>query len=145
MKKNESQTNNTTSDKDYPQITESDLDPRITPIGKFLRKYNLDEIPQFFNVLSGQMSVVGPRPHMVSEDKQITQLIQRYKVRQYIKPGITGWAAIKGFRGGTSNLDLMQKRIDHDIWYLENWSLWLDVKICAKTLWNLVRQKNIGH
>ena len=126
-------------------ITESINDPRITRIGSFLRKSNLDEIPQFYNVFIGQMSLVGPRPHMVSEDNKITRLIQRYKVRQYIKPGITGWAAINGYRGGTTNLYLMQKRIDHDIWYLENWSLWLDVKICAKTLWNLVRQKSVGH
>lgn len=130
---------------DNASITESINDPRITRIGSFLRKYNLDEVPQFINVFINQMSLVGPRPHMVLEDNQITQLIKRYKVRQYVKPGITGWAAINGYRGGTTNLELMQKRIDYDIWYLENWTLWLDIKICAKTLWNLVRQKNMGH
>lgn len=145
MKLEESIMSNPKSEYDNGSVTESANDLRITKIGGFLRKSNLDELPQFINVIMNQMSLVGPRPHMVSEDIRITQLIQRYKVRQYIKPGITGWAAINGYRGGTTNLELMQKRIDYDIWYLENWTIWLDVMICAKTLWNLIRLKNMGH
>ena len=145
LKKEENQLQKTVpeNDKEYG-ITMKD-DPRITPVGNFLRKSNLDELPQFFNVILNQMSIVGPRPHMVSEDKRINQLINRYKVRQYIRPGITGWAAINGYRGGTTNYDLMQKRIDYDIWYVENWSIWLDIKICFITVWNLVIGKNMGH
>ena len=115
-------------------ITEKE-DNRLTPIGEWLRKTNVDEFLQFFNVFMGNMSLVGPRPHMLSEDKELEDRLERYRMRRYTKPGITGWAQINGYRGGTKDMELMQKRIDHDIWYIENWSIWLDVKIIAITIW----------
>ena len=113
-------------------------DSRITWIGKILRKTNLDELPQFINVLYGEMSVIGPRPHMLSEDKEIENKIKRYRIRRFLKPGITGLAAIQGFRGGTIDIDKMQKRIDYDIKYLEEWTLWLDIKIAFITFWKMI-------
>lgn len=118
-------------------------DPRITKIGAFMRKTNLDELPQFFNVLWGHMSVVGPRPHMLKHTEQYSELIHNYLVRHYAKPGITGWAQVNGFRGETKELDAMKKRVEFDIWYIENWSFLLDIKIIWLTLWNMVRgEKN---
>jgi lipopolysaccharide/colanic/teichoic acid biosynthesis glycosyltransferase len=93
----------------------------------------LDELPQFWNVLSGDMSVVGPRPHMLKHTEEYRNLIDNYMVRHYLKPGITGWAQVNGFRGETRTLDLMEKRIEHDIWYIENWSIKLDSEIIWKT------------
>lgn len=118
-------------------------DPRITRIGKFMRKTNLDELPQFFNVLSGSMSVVGPRPHMLKHTEQYSVLIDNYLVRHFAKPGITGWAQVNGYRGETKELVDMEKRVDYDIWYIENWSFLLDLKIIWLTVWNMVRgEKN---
>ena len=116
-------------------------DNRISKFGRLLRMTNLDEMPQFFNVLLGTMSTVGPRPHMIGEDNNLEKNISKYRVRRFVKPGITGWAAIKGFRGGTDNLDLMEKRTKLDIWYLENWSLWLDIKIVALTILQMITFK----
>ena len=125
------------AEKGYSHLTSKD-DHRITLIGKILRKTNLDELPQFINVLFGYMSVVGPRPHMVSEDREIADEIDKYRIRRFVRPGITGLAAINGYRGGTENLDLMQKRIDQDIEYIENWSLWLDIRISIITFWQML-------
>ena len=108
-------------------------DARITRVGAFLRKTSLDELPQFFNVLLGNMSVVGPRPHMLSHTEQYSELINNFLVRHYAKPGITGWAQVNGFRGETKALSDMEGRVEHDIWYIENWSLLLDIKIIWKT------------
>ena len=108
-------------------------DSRITKVGAFLRKTSLDEFPQFFNVLLGNMSVVGPRPHMLSHTEQYSELINNFLVRHYAKPGITGWAQVNGYRGETKELADMEGRVEHDIWYIENWSLLLDVKIVWKT------------
>jgi putative colanic acid biosysnthesis UDP-glucose lipid carrier transferase len=108
-------------------------DSRITKVGAFLRKTSLDEFPQFFNVLLGKMSVVGPRPHMLSHTEEYSELINNFLVRHYAKPGITGWAQVNGFRGETKELSDMEGRVEHDIWYIENWSLLLDVKIIFKT------------
>ena len=126
------------SEKDCPDITHGPNDNRVTKIGKWLRKLNLDELPQFINVLKGQMSIIGPRPHMIEEDEIIRETIDRYLVRHYIKPGITGWAGIHGLRGGTKNMDLMQKRVDYDLWYIENWTFWLDLKIFLSTFYRWV-------
>ena len=119
-----------------PKTCEQDL--RVPWFGKLLRRTNLDEYPQFINVLLGTMSVVGPRPHMVGEDEELEKLIPKYRVRRFVKPGITGWAQINGYRGGTDDLELMKKRTEYDIWYLENWSLSLDIKIILITIWQMV-------
>jgi len=114
-------------------------DARITPFGAFLRKTSLDELPQFINVLQGHMSIVGPRPHAVAHDEIYRKLIKGYMIRHKVKPGITGWAQVNGLRGETESLDKMQTRIEHDIYYLRNWSLRLDVYIILKTVWVLVK------
>lgn len=109
-------------------------DPRVTKWGEILRKTSIDELPQFINVLLGQMSVVGPRPHMLKHTEEYSHLIDKYMVRHYIKPGITGWSQVTGYRGETETLDQMEGRIRGDIWYIEHWSLWLDVYIIVKTV-----------
>jgi len=109
-------------------------DKRITKIGRFLRRSNIDEFPQFFNVLKGDMSLVGPRPHMPKLDEVYAPLIDKYMKRLAIKQGLTGWAQVNGFRGETNDIVFMEKRIEHDVWYLENWSLLLDIKIILFTL-----------
>jgi putative colanic acid biosynthesis UDP-glucose lipid carrier transferase len=115
-----------------PQATKGD--PRITPFGAFLRRTSLDELPQFFNVLQGQMSIVGPRPHAVAHNEQYRQLIKAYMVRHKVKPGITGWAQIHGHRGETDTIDKMQARVEYDLEYLRNWTLGLDLQIIARTV-----------
>lgn len=111
-------------------------DPRVTRIGSFMRKTSIDELPQFFNVLLGQMSVVGPRPHMLKHTEEYRQIIDQYMVRQFLKPGITGQAQVNGFRGETKEHGQMEGRVKHDISYMENWNLLLDVKIIYKTVTN---------
>jgi putative colanic acid biosynthesis UDP-glucose lipid carrier transferase len=118
-------------------------DPRITKTGAFLRKTNLDELPQFFNVLFGDMSVVGPRPNLVSQLEMYSKWISKYPVRHFILPGITGYAQVNGFRGETKQPELMEKRVEYDILYMENWSFALDLKIIFLTVWNMIRgEKN---
>ena len=118
-------------------------DNRITRIGRIIRKTSLDEFPQFFNVLKGEMSLVGPRPHMLKHTDDYSQVLEQYMVRHFAKPGITGWAQVNGYRGETRELEQMKGRVEHDIWYLENWSLWLDVKIIILTAYNIFRgEKN---
>lgn len=124
-------------DSDSRQATRDDQ--RITRMGHFLRKTNLDELPQFFNVFMGDMSVVGPRPHMLKHTEQYSHLIRQYMARQFLKPGITGWAQVKGYRGETKSTELMAKRVEHDIWYMENWSNMLDIKIIFMTIINMMR------
>lgn len=114
-------------------------DPRKTKIGAWLRKTNLDELPQFINVLKGDMSIVGPRPHMLKHTDMYASMVNRYAVRLLVKPGITGLAQCKGYRGEVSKLEDIQQRVKWDIWYLENWSLLLDIKIIFITLWNMIK------
>ncbi|WP_323029031.1 undecaprenyl-phosphate glucose phosphotransferase [Castellaniella defragrans] len=109
-------------------------DPRITRLGRILRRTSLDELPQFFNVLCGEMSIVGPRPHALVHNEQYKWLVESYMKRHKVKPGITGWAQINGFRGRTDTLDKMQGRVDHDLWYINNWSLALDLRIIFLTV-----------
>jgi Undecaprenyl-phosphate glucose phosphotransferase len=109
-------------------------DPRLTRIGRWLRRWNIDEIPQLFNVLTGDMSLVGPRPHALSHDREYEQRISRYARRHNVKPGITGWAQIHGYRGETDTEEKMRKRVEYDLYYIDNWSLWLDLKIMARTV-----------
>ena len=114
-------------------------DPRKFPFGEFMRKTNIDEFPQFFNVLKGDMSIVGPRPHMMLHTEMYGKLIDKYMVRHFCRPGITGWAQVTGFRGETKELWQMEERIRRDIWYLENWTFWLDLKIILKTALSIIR------
>ena len=108
-------------------------DPRVTRFGKFLRSTSLDELPQFFNVLQGRMSIVGPRPHALVHNEYYKDLIDSYMRRHMVKPGITGWAQVNGYRGETSNLEPMAKRVEFDLYFIENWTIWLDVKIILLT------------
>ncbi|MEW5992970.1 MAG: undecaprenyl-phosphate glucose phosphotransferase [Candidatus Zixiibacteriota bacterium] len=112
----------------------SRADPRVTRLGRFLRRTSLDELPQFFNVLQGRMSIVGPRPHAVAHNEQYKDLVDGYMKRHKVKPGITGWAQINGWRGETDTLEKMQKRVEYDLYYIENWSLWFDLKIIFLTI-----------
>lgn len=114
-------------------------DPRTTRTGNFLRKTNLDEFPQFFNVLNGDMSVVGPRPHMLKHTELYSAIIDKYMVRHLAKPGVTGWAQVTGYRGETKTLEQMEGRVKRDVWYIENWSFFLDLKIIIVTVINMFR------
>jgi putative colanic acid biosynthesis UDP-glucose lipid carrier transferase len=117
------------------RVTQASLnDARITPFGKFLRKTSLDELPQFINVLQGRMSIVGPRPHAVSHNEFYKDSIKAYMQRHKVKPGITGWAQVNGWRGETETLDKMEKRVEYDLYYIENWSLLFDIKIIFLTM-----------
>ncbi|MNJ27020.1 UDP-glucose:undecaprenyl-phosphate glucose-1-phosphate transferase [compost metagenome] len=117
-------------------------DSRITRVGAFLRRTSLDELPQFFNVLQGRMSIVGPRPHALSHNEYYKDLVESYMQRHKVKPGITGWAQVSGYRGETDTLEKMKKRVEHDLWYIGNWSLWLDLKIIFLTVFKGFINKN---
>jgi len=114
-------------------------DNRITRVGKFLRKSSLDEFPQFINVFKGEMSLIGPRPHMIKHTSDYSKVVDDYMVRQFIKPGITGWAQINGYRGEITNPEQIKMRVDKDLWYLENWTLWLDIQILFLTVYYLFK------
>jgi lipopolysaccharide/colanic/teichoic acid biosynthesis glycosyltransferase len=114
-------------------------DSRITPVGKFLRRTNLDELPQFFNVLLGNMSVVGPRPHMLAHTEEYSKLIDKYMMRHHVKPGVTGLAQAKGYRGETKDPQSMKNRIRVDTFYVENWSFLLDLKIIFMTINSMIK------
>jgi len=111
-------------------------DSRITPFGSFMRKTNLDEMPQFINVLLGQMSVVGPRPHMLAHTDQFSELVRFYLIRHYVRPGITGWAQVNGFRGITNETWKLEKRVEYDMQYIEGWNFWWDIKIILLTVFS---------
>jgi len=125
------------TDSDTKQATRGDM--RVTKFGAFLRKSSLDEIPQFFNVLMGDMSVVGPRPHMLKHTEEYSELIETYMVRHKVKPGITGWAQINGYRGPTETLDKMENRVKYDVHYMKNWTLIMDIRCVIMTVVNMVR------
>lgn len=122
---------------DVKQVTKNDS--RITRLGRFMRKSNIDELPQFFNVLIGNMSIVGPRPHMLRHTEDYSQLLNEYMVRHFVKPGVTGWAQVHGYRGEIKQKEQLRKRIEHDIWYLENWRLWLDIRIIFLTIYVTIK------
>lgn len=126
---------------DLADIAQATLnDARFTRFGRFLRRTNLDELPQFFNVLINDMSVVGPRPHMLAHTEKYKKLLDNYMVRHFVKPGITGWAQASGYRGETKLLSEMDVRVQHDVYYLENWSFFFDVRIIVLTTWLLLRK-----
>lgn len=127
------------SNKDADLKQASQNDNRITPLGRFLRKTSLDEFPQFLNVLRGEMSLVGPRPHMLKHTSDYSKVVNDYMVRQFIKPGITGWAQINGYRGEISNPEQIRMRVNKDLWYLENWTLWLDIRILFLTIYYIFK------
>ena len=120
--------------KDADRLQATKDDPRKYPFGNFMRKANIDELPQFWNVLRGDMSIVGPRPHMLAHTEQYSQLIDKYMVRHFVKPGVTGWAQVTGYRGETKELWQMEGRVKRDIWYMEHWSVWLDIRIIWLTI-----------
>jgi Undecaprenyl-phosphate glucose phosphotransferase len=109
-------------------------DPRVTSVGRWLRRTSIDELPQLFNVLGGSMSLVGPRPHAVAHNTEYERVVANYAFRYNVKPGISGWAQVNGFRGETSTVDLMERRVELDLWYVNNWSFWLDLRILWKTV-----------
>jgi putative colanic acid biosynthesis UDP-glucose lipid carrier transferase len=124
-------------DSDKKQATKNDT--RFTNVGKFIRKTNLDEFPQFINVLKGEMSLVGPRPHMLRHTEDYSKMVSNYMVRQLLKPGITGWAQVNGYRCEIKGNEQISGRVESDIWYSENWSLWLDIKVMFLTIFNMFK------
>jgi putative colanic acid biosynthesis UDP-glucose lipid carrier transferase len=122
---------------DTKQVTQNDN--RITKLGAFLRKTNIDELPQFFNVIIGNMSVVGPRPHMLRHTEDYSRVLNEYMIRHFVKPGVTGWAQVNGFRGEIREKEQLRKRIEHDIFYLENWNLWFDLRVIFLTIWVTIK------
>jgi len=124
------------TDKNAEQLTRKN-DPRVTRLGAFLRRTSLDELPQFINVLRGEMSIVGPRPHALSAKAGrvlYQEAIKYYDARHRVKPGITGWAQVNGWRGETETIEQIQKRVEFDLYYIENWSVWFDLKIIVRTI-----------
>ena len=124
---------------DSKQATRGDA--RITRIGKFLRKTSLDEFPQFVNVFKGEMSLVGPRPHMVKHTSDYSKIVDQYMIRQFLKPGITGWAQINGYRGEITENEQIINRVNEDLWYLENWNIWLDIRILFLTVYKVFKDE----
>ncbi len=122
---------------DLQQATKNDM--RVTRIGRILRKTSLDEFPQFINVLRGEMSLVGPRPHMVKHTDDYSKIVEQYMIRHFLKPGITGWAQINGFRGEITEPRQIKLRVQNDLWYLENWNIWLDIRILFLTVYTIAR------
>jgi undecaprenyl-phosphate galactose phosphotransferase/putative colanic acid biosynthesis UDP-glucose lipid carrier transferase len=123
-------------------IQASRFDARITRVGKLLRRSSIDEVPQLLNVMRGDMSLVGPRPHALAHDSHYGNLLSDYAFRNHVKPGITGWAQIRGYRGETAHVEQMKARVECDLWYINNWSLILDFKIIALTCVALMFQRN---
>lgn len=124
--------------KDSDKVQAVKDDPRVTKWGLLMRHTNIDELPQFINVLKGNMSIVGPRPHMLAHTDYYSRLISDYMIRHYVKPGITGWAQTHGERGETKTVDDMKRRVEKDIWYIEHWSFWLDVQVILKTVYDVI-------
>jgi putative colanic acid biosynthesis UDP-glucose lipid carrier transferase len=121
------------------QLSATRHDERVTRLGRFLRKTSLDELPQFFNVFMGNMSVVGPRPHMVKQNQSFSDIVNEYMLRHFVKPGITGLAQVNGYRGEVTREDDIRKRVECDIWYIENWKFGLDIQIILQTMINIVK------
>jgi len=128
---------------DGPSIVQATAaDCRVTRIGKWLRRTSIDELPQLFNVLDGSMSLVGPRPHAVAHDSEFDKVVWNYAFRQRVKPGLTGWAQVHGCRGPTPTAALIERRVEYDLWYIDNWSLRLDLAILLQTPIEVLRGRN---
>jgi putative colanic acid biosynthesis UDP-glucose lipid carrier transferase len=128
---------------DGPSIVQArSADGRVTRIGKWLRRMSVDELPQLINVLDGNMSLIGPRPHAVAHDNQFNKLVRNYAFRRRVKPGLTGWAQIHGCRGPTPTAALIERRVEYDLWYIDNWSLRLDFVILLQTPIEVLRGRN---
>jgi undecaprenyl-phosphate galactose phosphotransferase/putative colanic acid biosynthesis UDP-glucose lipid carrier transferase len=126
-----------------PTVTQATRDdPRVTAIGKLLRASSIDELPQLVNVLRGDMSLIGPRPHAIAHDNYFETILSDYAFRHHVKPGMTGWAQINGLRGATPTVDLISARVKMDLWYINNWTLWLDIQIVLKTFVEVIRKRN---
>jgi len=126
-----------------PTITQvTSQDHRVTCVGRWLRRCSVDELPQLINVLRGEMSLVGPRPHALAHDVLYSRMISKYPYRSHVKPGITGWAQVNGLRGETRTVGLMQQRVELDLWYVTNWSFWLDLRILFWTALEICRSRN---
>jgi lipopolysaccharide/colanic/teichoic acid biosynthesis glycosyltransferase len=117
-------------------------DARVTRVGRWLRRSSIDEMPQLINVVLGHMSLVGPRPHALAHDDYYEKVIATYAFRQHVKPGITGWAQVNGLRGETPTIELMERRVEHDLWYVANWSFWLDIRTLFMTVGALLRHRD---
>jgi Undecaprenyl-phosphate glucose phosphotransferase len=117
-------------------------DARVTPIGRLLRSASIDELPQILNVLRGEMSLIGPRPHALAHDNYFESILSDYAFRHHVKPGITGWAQCNGARGETPSIEHIAERVKLDLWYINNWSLWLDIQILIKTFFEILRKRN---
>jgi undecaprenyl-phosphate galactose phosphotransferase/putative colanic acid biosynthesis UDP-glucose lipid carrier transferase len=117
-------------------------DTRVTSIGKLLRAASIDELPQLVNVLRGDMSLIGPRPHALAHDNYFEKVLEDYAFRHHVKPGMTGWAQAHGLRGATPTVDVISRRVKMDLWYINNWSLWLDIQILVKTVFEVMRKRN---
>jgi Undecaprenyl-phosphate glucose phosphotransferase len=132
-----------TVEEDGPQVTQATRnDPRVTHVGRLLRSASVDELPQLVNVLKGDMSLIGPRPHALAHDSHFETLLRDYAFRHHVKPGITGWAQCNGARGATPSIDHIAERVKLDLWYINNWSLWLDIQIILKTFFEVLRKRN---
>jgi exopolysaccharide biosynthesis polyprenyl glycosylphosphotransferase len=132
-----------TVQEDGPEIAQARRnDPRVTRIGKLLRAASIDELPQLLNVLRGDMSLVGPRPHALAHELQFESLLSDYAFRRHVKPGMTGWAQCNGARGATPKLENIKQRVEFDLWYINNWSLWLDFLILIKTFFEVLSKRN---
>ena len=117
-------------------------DPRVTKIGRLLRAASIDELPQLINVIRGEMSLVGPRPHALAHDNYFENLLQDYAFRHHVKPGMTGWAQVNGLRGATPSVEQIARRVEMDLWYINNWSFWFDIQILIKTFFEVARKRN---
>jgi putative colanic acid biosynthesis UDP-glucose lipid carrier transferase len=117
-------------------------DSRVTRLGKWLRRTSIDELPQLLNILDGSMSLIGPRPHALAHDDHFDKVVSNYAFRHHVKPGLTGWAQVHGYRGATPNVADIQRRVEYDLWYIDNWSLRLDCLIIIRTFLEIIRSRN---
>jgi putative colanic acid biosysnthesis UDP-glucose lipid carrier transferase len=128
---------------DGPSMIQAQVaDRRVTRVGRWLRRTSIDELPQLLDVLEGNMCLVGPRPHALAHDNQFDKMVRKYAFRRRVKPGLTGWAQVNGQRGETPTTDSIERRVEYDLWYIDNWSLWLDIKILPQTPIEIFRGRN---